>query len=154
MKNLTLIASALLLGLMFNACEHRPGLNNYRWILGEWEVKGKDTATYEFWEEISDTLYEGINFIVHEEDTFMREHLWLESRAGKVMLSAKVYGHNEDRRIFFTNTLKTLDKARFENKEHDFPTVIQYRKSGTHFLEATVCNDTDTNMINMHKIEV
>ncbi|MBD80071.1 MAG: hypothetical protein CL840_14255 [Crocinitomicaceae bacterium] len=126
---------------MITSCEHKPSLNNYSWMLGDWEFPGKDTLTFETWDRISDTLFEGYNFKVHDSDTMIKEHLWLESRDGKIILSAKVFGHNEDRRIFFDLALKNLKVARFENHNHDFPTVIEYHKTGHHYMEVKVKNE-------------
>ena len=130
-----------LLALLVSACEHKPDLNQFNWLLGEWELAGKDTNTYEFWEPISDTLYEGYNFIIHDQDTNIKEHLWLESREGKVIFSAKVYGHNENKRIFFDLDLTNMKVARFVNHNHDFPTVIEYHKTGKNYLEVLVRNE-------------
>ena len=154
MKTLYTFCAVIGLGMLLLSCDHKPGLDNYRWILGDWEVQGKDTTTYESWNAINDTLFEGYNFSVHDKDTMMREHLWMESRDNKVILSAKVFNHNHDRRIFFTLTMKNMSNARFENKNHDFPTMIEYRRSGGHFLEVTIKNEERTAPpIRMHKIE-
>lgn len=147
-------AGALFAVVVLVSCEHKPTLNNYNWILGEWEVRQNHSEIFEVWKPVSDTLYEGFNFTITEGDTTINEHLWLETRDGKVLLSAKVFGHNEDKRIFFMLTKKDLKTARFENKNHDFPTMIEYHKSGAHFLEVRVKNDEkELAPIKMHKIE-
>lgn len=156
MRLLLSIGLAILLGLQFASCEHKPDLDNYRFILGDWEIRDDDRhrASYESWKIVSDTLFEGRSFDVIEGDTIQKEHLWLESRGGKAIYSAIVFGHNDNQRIYFENTLKTLDKARFENAQHNFPTLIQYKKSGGHFLEVLVCDEDDTlPRVKMHKIE-
>ena len=142
MKNFKFfVILAVFAGFLHSCGEHKPSLNNYNWMLGNWEFPGEDTLTFESWERISDTLFEGYNFKVHAQDTVMNEHLWLESRGGKIILSAKVFGHNEDRRIYFELALKNKKVARFENKEHDFPTVIEYNKTGHNYLEVVVKNE-------------
>jgi hypothetical protein len=141
--------------LVLSSCEHKPDLNNFNWILGEWEIRQDHSEIFEIWKPVSDTLYEGFNFTVKEDgDTTMNEHLWLESREGKVLLSAKLYGYNEDERIFFTLTKKNKRTARFENKRYDLPTVIKYHKSGMHFLEVQISNNGENQaLIKMHKVE-
>lgn len=143
MKQLIKQVPIAILALLFLlSCEHKPDLNNYNWMLGNWEFPNEDTLTFEVWNEVSDTLYEGFNFKVHNTDTIYNEHLWLESRGGKVVLSAKVYGHNEDRRIFFELGLKNKQVARFENHHHDFPTIIEYRHTHKNHMEVHVKNET------------
>lgn len=138
-KYLTILVFAI--GLLQSCGEHKPTLNNYSWMLGDWEFPGEDTLTFESWNRISDTLFEGYNFKVHEQDTVMNEHMWLESRGGKIILSAKVFGHNDDRRVFFELAMKNLKVARFENHEHDFPTVIEYHKTGHQYMEVNLKNE-------------
>ena len=88
--NTLLLAVAVVL---LSSCEHRPDLNNYNWILGEWEVRQDHSEIFEVWKPVTDTLYEGFNFTVKENgDTTVNEHLWLESRNEKVILSAKGFG--------------------------------------------------------------
>ena len=142
MRNLKSIAFLILVIGLLQACvEHKPSLNNYNWMLGNWEFPVEDTLTFETWDRVSDTLFEGYNFKVHAQDTIMNEHLWLESRNGKIILSAKVFGHNEDRRIFFELGMKNKKVARFENHNHDFPTVIEYHKTGHDYLEVKLKNE-------------
>jgi len=150
--NTLLLAVAVVL---LSSCEHRPDLNNYNWILGEWEVRQDHSEIFEVWKSVTDTLYEGFNFTVKENgDTTVNEHLWLESRNEKVILSAKGFGENEEERIFFTLTYKTLKTARFENTRSDFPITIEYTKSGSHFLEVQIKNNNNSQTpIKMHKIE-
>ncbi len=150
--NLLLFATAL---LVLSSCEHKPDLNNYNWILGEWEVRQDHSEIFEVWKPVSDTLFEGFNFTIKEGgDTTMNEHLWLESREGKVMLSAKLFGYNEDERIFFTLTKKNKKTARFENNRPDLPIMIKYHKSGSHFLEVEISSNGESQApIKMHKIE-
>ena len=144
------------MGWTLVGCEHKPDIDNYRFLLGEWEISDEDLnkTSYEIWQIVSDTLFEGRMFDVVDGDTIKREKLWLESRDGKIIYSAIVYGYNDDRRIYFDNTLKTIDRTRFENNNHDFPTMIQYKKTGMHFLEILVCDEDDTlPRIRMHKIQ-
>ncbi|MGB0390812.1 MAG: DUF6265 family protein [Salibacteraceae bacterium] len=140
-KSLGLLITGLTF-LLLSSCEHKPDINQYNWLLGSWEFPGEDTLTFEIWKPVSDTLYEGFNFQVHESDTIMKEHLWLEVRDQKIIFSAKVFGHNEDRRIFFDIALKNMKVARFENHGHDFPTVIEYHKTGKNYLEVKLKNES------------
>jgi hypothetical protein len=122
-------------------------------MLGDWELPGNDTNTFESWKKVSDTLYEGFNYKVHLNDTLMLEHLWLESRNSKVIFSAIVYGHNNNQRIYFDLDLKNKNLARFVNHQHDFPTVIEYHKTGHHFLEVHTRNEESSlPPIKMHKL--
>ncbi len=137
-----------------SSCEHKPTLNNYNWILGEWEVRQDHSEIFEVWKPVSDELYEGFNYTVKDNgDTTINEHLWLETREGKIIFSALVYGQNNDERVYFTLTKKNKKTARFENKNHDFPTVIEYNRSGANFMEVRVKNeDKALPPIKMHKI--
>lgn len=142
MKNFnSILILILVIGLLQSFSEHKPSLNNYNWLWGNWEFPGENTLTFESWEKVSDTLFEGCNFKVHQLDTIINEHLWLESRDGKIILSAKVFGHNEDRKIFFELGMKNKKVARFENHNHDFPTVIEYHKTGHDYLEVKLKNE-------------
>ncbi len=123
--------------------------------MGEWEVQKDGKKIYEVWKPLTDTLYEGFNYSVNSAaDTLLKEHLWLESRDGKVILSAVIFGFNNDKRIFYTLTKKNIKTARFENEKNNFPTTIEYHRSGTHFLEVRLKGqDNTTESIKMHKIE-
>lgn len=142
MKNSIVLFFAGIIFFSLSSCEHKPDLNQYNWLLGTWELPGEDTLTFEVWKPISDTLYEGLNFQVHESDTILKEHLWLETRDKKIIFSAKVFGHNENRRIFFDIAMKNMKVARFENLEHNFPTVIEYHKTGKNYLEVKLKNES------------
>ncbi|UTW62143.1 hypothetical protein KFE98_19375 [bacterium SCSIO 12741] len=156
MKHFQYLAILLLAlsGTLFTGCEHNPGLNGFNWILGVWEVQNKDTTTFEIWEPVNDTLYEGFNFQVLHGDTTIKEHLWLQSAKGEIKFSAKVYGHNENRRVYFTLTHQNMNQARFENKNHDFPTMIQYTKSGVHYVKIKYRNeDVELPEVVMEKVD-
>ena len=100
----------------------------FNWMIGTWQ-RGDDKpgrTTFEQWEQVSETLYQGLSCTMVGNDT-----VWQE----KMQLVAKEHGwtlevSGEGKTIPFR--LTSIEQGSFisENPEHDFPKMISYTLRG------------------------
>lgn len=98
------------------------------WLEGVWSVRAGNGDTFESWRKIDDSTFAGESYVVRNEDTVVLETISLEERLGQIRYVPTVSGQNEGLPVVFTNTKFTPEELVFENREHDFPQKIHYRK--------------------------
>lgn len=103
---------------------------NFNWLLGKWkrnnEEEGKET--YENWEKINSTQYEGIGFTMQNGDTVKQEKISIIKTKGKWDLLVKA---PEDlKSIAFEIVEIKSNEFICTNDSLDFPKLIKYWKNG------------------------
>lgn len=106
------------------------------WLVGSWERQQKSSVLVERWRLVDDTLMEGESIIVKGIDTTVSELMRMLARDSSIYFVADV-PHN-DSLIYFR--LSEVDSAgwRFENPQHDFPTVVCYRQVSADSMYARI----------------
>lgn len=109
-----------------------------RWLLGRWVALDGDRAIHETWHAASDATFEGKGVTRSRTDGRLLdgEALRLVAMADEVFYLAKV-AHNE-LPVAFRLVACDSDRLVFENKTHDFPRRIEYRRTGADGFEAHV----------------
>ncbi len=111
----------------------------FDWLVGNWQrtndAEGKET--YEQWQSLSATQYQGLGFTLEAGDTVFKEDLLLVQREGNWYF--EVRGVNEKATIF---PLTQMDSISFqcENPENEFPKIIHYSREGAG-LKAVISAD-------------
>ncbi len=104
-------------------------LNELEWILGDWIQTDGFKTTTETWKKENDFLFIGRGMSYDEGDTSKAfiEKIRLESRANGIFYVAHPAQNISPTGFLMTAWDKTM--AKFENPEHDFPSLIRYIRS-------------------------
>lgn len=103
-------------------------LKELHWLNGSWMMETKRGKVYEHWTIDSDTQMSAKVFFVSESDSTLSESIMLKQEAGGVFYIPTVTDQNEGKSVRFGPMRADGDAVVFENKQHDFPQRIFYRK--------------------------
>ncbi|MGL5234770.1 MAG: DUF6265 family protein [Empedobacter falsenii] len=132
MKSILKITAILLIVLSFTMCNGKQNekAENFDWLLGKWqrtnEEQGKNT--FENWNKISNSEYNGIGFTIQNNDTISQEQMKIIKTDRKWNLLVKTL--EEEEFIRFEMLAIETDKFEFKNDTLDFPKFIKYWKNG------------------------
>ncbi|MDG2370643.1 MAG: DUF6265 family protein [Flavobacteriales bacterium] len=130
--------SFFLIGLLFSCAEvnnieevdENNSINVASWIAGSWEDRttfksfSPSKIMYEKWVEYPDSLV-GIGGVIVGLDTNIREKLLLKNVSTRLVYIARP---ENEAMISFSLKFSSNDSLVFENKAHDFPETITYKK--------------------------
>lgn len=146
MKTILKFTAIILITFAFTMCNSNQKENttkqseNFDWLLGKWqrtnEEQGK--ATFENWEKINNSEYNGIGFTIQNNDTISQEQMKIMETNGKWNLLVKTLDEKE----FIKFQMSGIEEDKFECKNDtlDFPKMIKYWKSGNK-INALVSGD-------------
>jgi hypothetical protein len=136
-----LVSIVVMFALSFCAEESMTGLGTFEWILGEWISDDGKNITKEVWEKISSKTFEGEGVTLSKADKAIinKEALRLVVMSGEIYYLAKV-SHNEYP-IAFKLTSFTDSTLVFENRMHDFPKIIEYKRINKNRINVMVGNE-------------
>lgn len=107
-------------------------LNALRFLSGTWSAETNRTVTEEHWSHPGGTTLMGWGRVIANGVTVSHEFTMITAgEDGKFILTAIPSGQ---RRTEFIGILATDSMIVFENKEHDFPRRVSYRRIGTDSL--------------------
>ena len=97
------------------------------WILGNWSVDDGKNISTELWKEVSPSTFEGHGEVRSKltKELKSSESLRLVEMEGEIFYLAKV-SHN-DLPVAFRLKDCSHNKAIFENPDHDFPQLLEYK---------------------------
>ncbi|NNF36272.1 MAG: hypothetical protein HKN68_19370 [Saprospiraceae bacterium] len=124
MKALNSLTPFLLLGFFLTSCIAQDSME-LDFLLGTWKMENKDT--YEVWKKEANT-FKGQAYKMVNGQKQITETLVIEFRGEDVIYSPTVPDQNDGRAIPFKLNKANKDLLSFENKDHDFPKKIQYKK--------------------------
>ena len=143
MKTILKFTAIILIAFVFTMCNSKQNesTENFDWLLGKWqrinEEQGK--TTFENWEKINDSEYNGIGFTIQNNDTISQETMKIVETNGKWNLLVKT--PDEKDFIKFEMTEIADDKFECKNDILDFPKLIKYWKNGDK-MNAIVSGDS------------
>ena len=95
------------------------------WIIDKWVSSDGESKSYERWEKINDSLFEGCSETIKSGETIFSEKLKIQKTGNDIFYIADV-SHNPEPVKFKLTSLDDIE-AVFENPEHDFPKKITYK---------------------------
>ena len=118
------------------AASQSEGIGDLEWLVGTWARSGGRIE--ETWRRLGDTLLEGASYIVDGETGTKRQDEWilLTSMDGDVYYITKPRGNPEP--TAFQLVATGDDTATFENRNHDFPQRIIYKRVGEAAMTVTI----------------
>lgn len=103
------------------------GLNDFKWILGEWIHEEDEMISKEIWSKKNDNTFTGFSFRLLRKDTVFAEKMVLQDINDDLLLTVTTIDQNqEDDPVSFKLISLGNKQFVFENKKHDFPKRITY----------------------------
>jgi hypothetical protein len=112
-------------------------INDFKWLNGWWQSSTPEGVVFEQWTVAGDALT-GKGGFIKGTDTMVAETILLETAGKDIMYIPTVRGQNNDQPVPFKLSYASADSFVFENPEHDFPSVISYRKLSGNALRARI----------------
>jgi hypothetical protein len=103
------------------------GIERLAWLAGHWSREHDGMVFEEAWLAPRGRSMLGVNRVANAENTYAHESLRIYEEDGALYYEASPSGQAKTR---FTLTSANGQRAVFENPEHDFPQVIEYRLDG------------------------
>jgi hypothetical protein len=121
-----LTISILFLASCKDSNESNDFRNRYRWLTGKWEGSNGKVTMSETW-QWKKSRFSGSGFEISGNDTLFSEELFIESFG-----SSDAYIAAMQSGIVTAFSSSQVDSVtwRFENQDHNFPSVIQYTLEG------------------------
>jgi hypothetical protein len=116
--------------------ERLISMQEFDWLVGQWEGIQGQGIYHEEWERISPDELSGSAYMIKKGEIVGVEKLQIQSHSSGVYYIAEV-SHNPGP-VSFKLTSQDENIFVFENPEHDFPQKITYERIGEDKLMATV----------------
>jgi hypothetical protein len=108
-------------------------------IAGSWKLQKKKGAIIEEWKLQDDSTLIGYSYLKTLSDSIIpQENVILTFRKGSIVYNPVTAGQNNEQPVAFTLTEIKEGKYFFENKAHDFPTMITYHLPDNNTLNAAI----------------
>lgn len=129
-----ILPALLLVAVYIVSFAQNSTLKNFKWLEGVWQQKGTDR--FEKWTFVSDTIANGLAYIVSDDgEAVPDEILQLKATGGKVYYMPLVKNQNGGKVVEFPIIKSNSRMFAAENPHHDFPQRIVYiRKSATKLM--------------------
>ena len=98
------------------------------WLEGSWEHNSPEGNLTEMWTKENDSVLHGKAYFIEGKDTLHNESIVLHQNGEELLYSAAIKGQNNDKPTDFKLMLASENQLSFENKAHDYPQKIVYRK--------------------------
>lgn len=139
MKYACPILAAVLLAGCDQKKEHQPHeVEKAASLLGAWENNTTEGNFSEYWEKANDSVYLGASYFVKGKDTLFQESVELKEEQDVLQYIVSVKEQNAGKPVAFKLTKSSTQDLVFENKSHDYPTIIHYRLMTPDSLVVTI----------------
>jgi len=108
------------------------------WLIGTWENKTQRGSVFETWSKKHNNELVGMSYMVKEKDTMVFETIKLVQEADVIYYVPIVKSQNNGLPVKFLANIVSENQLVFENKQHDFPQIISYKKITTDSLVAEI----------------
>ncbi len=106
------------------------------WLAGAWESRADGAIAEEHWTPLAGGTMLGVNRTISGERTVAFEFLRIEERPDGIVYVAHPGARSPGTEFVLTH--HDAHEVVFENPEHDFPTMIRYRKQKDGSMVATI----------------
>ncbi|MGB5498054.1 MAG: DUF6265 family protein [Maribacter sp.] len=96
------------------------------WLIGNWENISTESQSYENWARKNDSTFTSFSYTTVKKDTVFAEVITLQQRNKVVFMKVAVPNQNDAKGITFKLISSEGGIYTFENKNHDFPSRINY----------------------------
>lgn len=142
------LLSALAVSLTLASCggdveqpaqQKQDKLKDLDWIVGNWEMVTPEGTVRESWFKDSDSSMHGMGlFTAPAGDTLYSENISLVQSGDTLFYIPAVSNQNDGKPVPFKEMKFSADEVIFENKAHDFPQRIVYKRTSDSTMNARV----------------
>lgn len=129
-----------------------PNVDLFDTFVGTWKLE--DDTQYERWTKNDDGSYISTGFSVNGKDTIISERVKIYKSGDGWNFETLVIGQNEGKSVIFTSTILNDTLVQFENREHDFPNLVNYRLLFQNSLRAFIAGKNDTIYFNYSRVRL
>lgn len=139
-----LIILVLLSGYGVTSIEQRkaPSIKQLHWLKGKWARVSAGVEHIETWQIKKDSLLEGEGYYQKSENKKVTEKLSIRWEKGELFYIADVQENKKP--VYFRNILLNDSVAVFENKAHDYPNRITYKKESKRSFQVILDDNSGT----------
>ncbi len=116
-------------------------------LIGRWSCVNADASQMEEWEQLSDSAFAGLGYVLEGGDTTFFETLEIRKEGGVWTYYAKVNQMNGSEIVPFRLTRQNWEKVEFSNPSHDFPKKIGYELISNDALQAYIEGPRDGQVV-------
>ena len=138
MKTKFLFIGLMLPTFLLISCNADSELDKLKWLIGDWEYNFEGGRTVEGWQKNTEGQLDGYSYTLMGGDTVSQETILIKVKDGNMNYVPTVMEQNDGQPIEFAMIELSDSTVVFENKAHDFPQKIQYKKIGSDSLEAKI----------------
>jgi len=138
MKLKFMIVATLLISLCSSSNIPEPAQHKAAWLVGTWVNHRPNGDIYENWLKTGDMELTGKSYKLRGGDTVLLETIHLIQKDNVLFFIPVVTDQNGGKPVRFQEISGKADELLFENKQHDFPQFISYRKITTDSLVAEI----------------
>jgi len=124
-------------------------------LQGNWKME--DAEVYEVWKIGNDSTFYADVYKLNKADTLRTELVSIIKEKDEVFYQAQVFDQNNSQPVRFLLVHQSDSILSFENKDHDFPQLIEYKFIDDTSLRATISGMVDDNLkrieFHYHKIQ-
>jgi hypothetical protein len=107
-------------------------------MTGEWQHQYADGSLMEIWKIRDDSSLTGSSLMIKGNDTILNEKMLILARDSGVIFVPTVKGENNHLPVTFKLISQNDSITVFENRTHDFPQWVQYKKIGDSSMLAEI----------------
>lgn len=112
--------------------------NDLNWLLGGWKMKQESVEFSEIWTKTDSCNYRGKGIGVSGKDTIFYEEIQLQFLQDGIYYKVKSRGQNDNEFVSFKLVNHGINTFVFENINHDFPSLIIYKRINDNQMEAWI----------------
>lgn len=113
-------------------------LSEMNWLLGVWTNEADGMFSKETWSRKDGSTFTGFSSRLMGKDTVFSEKMTLQQKGDDVVLTVTTVEQNKEDSVNFKLVSSTDNEFVFENKKHDFPQRIAYKRQGDDSIHAWI----------------
>ena len=130
--------------LMFFSCSSKENLlTKTEWLIGTWESKTSQGNLFETWTKTNEYSLSAKSYYLNNADTVLFETVELKESGDHLFYIVSAPKEKNEKPVAFKSVEVTDEIIIFENKQHDFPQVISYKKVANDSLNAEISGKID-----------
>jgi len=141
--SLSMVLCVMLTSAVPVKAEQKQSLEEMRWMIGSWEQRGDRSTVRETWRKLHADAYRGSGVTIRNNsgEANSEESMLLTVMSGEIFYFAKVDQHALP--IAFRLVDSSANHAVFENRDHDFPKRLAYKRKSSEEIEVHVSDAAD-----------
>ena len=108
------------------------------WLIGTWEARTSKGSLFETWTKAGRRSFSAKSYYLNKADTILFETIELKESGDTLFYIVSAPKERNEKPVTFSSVEVTDEIISFENRQHDFPQVISYKRIAGDSLEAEI----------------